>query len=93
MYRQDNAKECFPIVEYTSGNSCQEYMRSAIGLKPGCALGPREQMNFATTFLDGSTIYGSTPKSAEDLRSFEGGLLKTDPHGVLPLDENNPNCR
>ena len=59
----------------------------------GCALGPREQMNFATTFLDGSTIYGSTPKSAEDLRFLKGGLLKMDVGGVLPQDENNPNCR
>ena len=47
---------------------CQEYVRSAIGLKPGCSLGPREQMNFATAFLDASAIYGSTPKSSEDLR-------------------------
>ena len=50
-------------------------------------------MNFATTFLDGSTIYGSTPKSAEDLRFLKGGLLKMDVGSVLPQDENNPNCR
>ncbi len=43
MYRQENAMECFPIVDTQSG-ICQEYMRSAIGLKPGCALGPREQV-------------------------------------------------
>jgi hypothetical protein len=50
-------------------------------------------MNFATTFLDGSTIYGSTPKSAEDLRFLKGGLLRMDVGAVLPQDENNPNCR
>ena len=50
-------------------------------------------MNFATTFLDGSTIYGSTPKSSEDLRFLKGGLLKMDIGSVLPQDENNPNCR
>ena len=44
MYRQENAMECFPIVDTQSG-ICQEYMRSAIGLKPGCALGPREQVH------------------------------------------------
>ena len=35
--------ECFPVVDSETG-ACQEYMRSAIGLKPGCALGPREQV-------------------------------------------------
>lgn len=50
-------------------------------------------MNFATAFLDGSAIYGSTPKSSDDLRLLEGGLLKTDFGGLLPLDEHNPNCR
>uniref|UniRef100_A0A0K2TRR1 Uncharacterized protein n=1 Tax=Lepeophtheirus salmonis TaxID=72036 RepID=A0A0K2TRR1_LEPSM len=93
MFRKENAMECFPIVN--DQTVCQEYVRSAIGLKPGCVLGPREQMNFATAFLDGSGIYGSTPKSGEDRRKLEGGLLKMgDPEGnVLPLDKNNPNCR
>ena len=91
-FREKHAMECLPIVE--GGNSqCQEYVRSAVGLKPGCSLGPREQMNFATAFLDGSALYGSTPKSAEDLRSLEGGRLKTDRYGFLPRDDHNPNCR
>ena len=64
--------ECHPIVENENEAICQEYVRSAIGLKPGCVLGPREQMNFATAFLDGSGIYGSTPTSSEDLRLLKG---------------------
>ena len=34
----DNA-ECLPIM--MENYTCQEYVRSAIGLKPGCLLGPR----------------------------------------------------
>eukprot|EP00095_Tigriopus_kingsejongensis_P003939 maker-scaffold473_size162088-snap-gene-0.25 protein:Tk03939 transcript:maker-scaffold473_size162088-snap-gene-0.25-mRNA-1 annotation:"hypothetical protein DAPPUDRAFT_42141" len=93
IFRKENAMECFPIVDVENEAICQEYVRSAIGLKPGCLLGPREQMNFATAFLDGSAIYGSTPKSAEELRLLEGGRLKLDYGRVLPLDEHNPNCR
>ena len=72
MFRKENAMECHPIVENENEAICQEYVRSAIGLKPGCVLGPREQMNFATAFLDGSGIYGSTPTSSEDLRLLKG---------------------
>ena len=50
-------------------------------------------MNFATAFLDGSAVYGSTPKSAEDLRLLEGGKLNLDPGGVLAQDLRNVNCR
>ena len=50
-------------------------------------------MNFVTAFLDGSAVYGSTPKSAEDLRLFEGGKLKLDPGRVLAQDPRNVNCR
>lgn len=91
---RENPMECFPIsASSDSATFCQEYVRSAIGLKPGCSLGPREQMNFATAFLDGSAIYGSTPKSSEDLRLLEGGRLKLDRGRVLEQDAHNPNCR
>ena len=99
MFRKENPVECFPILAEASsdvgsgGGPCQDYVRSAVGLKPGCSLGPREQMNFATAFLDASTIYGSTPKSSEDIRLLEGGRLRLDYGRVLPVDPHNPNCR
>ena len=39
MFRKENHQECLPIV--MKNYTCQEYVRSAIGLKPGCLLGPR----------------------------------------------------
>jgi len=91
MFRDETHPECLPVV--MQNYSCQGYVRSAIGLKPGCLLGPREQMNFGTAYIDGSGIYGATPESADKLREFEGGFLKVDPGNLLPEDEYNPNCR
>lgn len=39
--------------------------------------GRREQLNKATSFLDGSTIYGSTIDRTKTLRSFNKGQLRT----------------
>jgi hypothetical protein len=38
---------------------------------------PRENVNMATTWLDLSSLYGSTAEVAKALRSFEGGRLLT----------------
>lgn len=43
MFRKENAMECYPIVANGNEAICQEYVRSAIGLKPGCSLGPRDR--------------------------------------------------
>jgi len=91
MFRDEDHSECFPVV--MKNYSCQGYVRSAIGLKPGCLLGPREQMNFGTAYIDGSGLYGATPESADKLREFDGGFLKVDPGNLLPEDDYNPNCR
>ena len=50
-------------------------------------------MNFATAFIDGSSVYGSTPESADKLREFDGGFLRVDAGNLLAQDDYNPNCR
>ncbi|XP_075749279.1 chorion peroxidase [Rhipicephalus microplus] len=41
-----------------------------------CPLGPREQMNSRTSFIDASHIYGTNEDITNSLRSFVRGLLK-----------------
>lgn len=43
-------------------------------------------MNGVTSFLDASTIYGSSEERASQLRLFEGGLLRLDGDDLLPMD-------
>ena len=54
---------------------------------------PREQINQITAFLDGSVVYGSDDVRASELRTFEGGLLKTSEGDLLPFNESGlPNA-
>lgn len=47
----------------------------------------RQQVNTISAYLDGSVIYGSDAERAADLRTFEGGLLKTSEGDLLPFNE------
>ncbi|KAL5236598.1 hypothetical protein ACI65C_004008, partial [Semiaphis heraclei] len=55
---------------------CMNYVRSVPAVCPDCTFGPRQQMNQATHYLDGSMVYGSSAKQTWSLRTkFDGQLL------------------
>lgn len=51
--------------------------------------GQRRQSNEITAFLDGSQVYGSDIETANKLRSFENGELKTSEFDLLPNRAEN----
>ncbi|KAG8258778.1 hypothetical protein J6590_024090 [Homalodisca vitripennis] len=96
--------ECFPIrlpdsdpVFGPTRQRCQEYTRSASAPRTGCTLGPREQMNDATSFLDASVIYGNSQQESDALRTFKGGELRVQTSAnygpLMPPGDNKSNCR
>ncbi|KAG8230290.1 hypothetical protein J437_LFUL010193 [Ladona fulva] len=56
---------------------CMNYVRSITTIRPGCTLGPSEQLNQASHFLDASMIYGPDAETQRYLRSFTDGKLKS----------------
>ncbi|XP_076240538.1 uncharacterized protein LOC143183047 [Calliopsis andreniformis] len=91
--------ECFPVpvdagdpVFDIARRTCMDFVRSASA--PQCKLGPRQQLNQVTSFIDGSTIYGSDDGTARDLREFAGGRLRmqrTPDNRTLLPPSTNPN--
>lgn len=90
----DMHPECYPVHvskddSYYKDNSvyCMEFVRSAPA--PACALGPREQLNQVSSFIDASLVYGNTPQLSQSLRTFQGGQLKMshtpDGRTLLPI--------
>jgi peroxidase len=53
------------------------------GTGPG---NPAQQINSITSYLDLSQVYGSDQATDDALRTFKGGLMKTSPGGLPPLD-------
>ncbi|XP_057340597.1 peroxidase [Microplitis mediator] len=73
--------ECFPVfvgpgdpVYDVAGSKCMEFVRSAPAMQ--CKLGPRQQLNQVSSFIDASTIYGSNKNLADSLREFKSGQLR-----------------
>ncbi|XP_042870127.1 chorion peroxidase-like isoform X2 [Penaeus japonicus] len=76
----DGVSDCQPIdvledpLHRKFGRACMKFVRSLIA-NQGCVLGPREQLNQITAYLDGSSVYGSLDRVAEELRAHVGGRL------------------
>ena len=91
--------EYFPIAIPTGdpwfdprwrGNQVMTFFRSEYDFHTG-EVTPRQQLNFITSWLDGSQIYGSDDETASSLRTFHDGLLKVSAHptgDLLPCDED-----
>lgn len=57
------------------GVRCLEFLRSAPASRQDCLLSWREQTNQASSYLDGSMVYSSNPRLADNARIFRDGLL------------------
>lgn len=59
-----------------AGPNCMEYKRSVPSVEQGqCDVKFRNQMNLASGFVDGSSLYGSTEKEINSLRMFRSGKV------------------
>ncbi|KAF0289714.1 Peroxidasin [Amphibalanus amphitrite] len=78
---------CLPM---TSEGHCQQYKRSMPSLRSDCRLGPREQLNMASAFLDASALYGTDKQTAKRVRSYSRGQLRLNADGTLPRGTFGP---
>lgn len=70
---------------------CMPYVRSLAAPLLNCALGSRQQLNLATSYIDVSQIYGSNAETQAELRTMSGGRLKTqetESFDLLPTDNS-----
>lgn len=64
-------------------------------------LGPREQLNAITAYIDSSNLYGSDPCINQQLREYVGGRMKVLKHPMspnlfkplMPRHAHNPECK
>lgn len=48
-----------------------------------------EQINFLTSFIDGTQVYGPSKDVSDQLRTFQRGLLATSPGDYLPTSDDH----
>ncbi|CAF0973676.1 unnamed protein product [Brachionus calyciflorus] len=75
---------------------CLPSARSSASVRDfNCNLGPREQTNLLTSWLDLSQIYGDSTSKSRAFRTFKDGLLRTSigyGNSVLPPKRENSKC-
>ncbi|CAC5377039.1 PXDN [Mytilus coruscus] len=94
--RFPNRRNCFPIplpsndpFYSTFNRTCMNFVRALGTTKLDCTLGQRQQLNMNTHYLDGSAVYGSNKATADSLRQFSGGRLKSTNNQLLSKDIPN----
>ena len=55
--------------------TCMEFVRSSPAPRQDCSLGPRDQINQITGYMDASNIYGSTKDEQDSLRLGRFGMV------------------
>eukprot|EP00105_Crassostrea_gigas_P010961 XP_011426438.1 PREDICTED: eosinophil peroxidase isoform X2 [Crassostrea gigas] len=84
-----NRPQCFPISIPSDdphfNDTCMEFVRSAPSPPgDGCQLGPREQINQITSFIDGGSVYGNSAKKMAELKNKYTGQMRTSAGNLLP---------
>ncbi|XP_060073445.1 thyroid peroxidase-like [Ylistrum balloti] len=95
--------ECAPIVvdmatdPHFTDTTCLDFVRSApaVSTDSSCIPLKREQMNLATSFIDGSMVYGTTLERQNSLRDMtqNKGLMLVSPGNLPPPLGTNTTCR
>lgn len=87
----------YPHVNPTTGaRMCLPFMRSLPGQQ---RMGPRDQINQNSAYLDLSSVYGSDSCMAKDLRAFHIGKLNVTLHHIplrkdlMPQSPIHPECK
>jgi len=88
--------DCFNIPvprgdQVNSDQKCMSYVRSLASVRDfDCNLGPREQLNLQTSWVDMSFLYGTNRPQTQSLRKNVSGLLLVDTIGKNQFLPSNP---